>query len=462
MTAAGPGTLAAVAGPGDLTTVAEQAFDPLLAERHHLTPGMALAHRIAGCGAWEVSADGAWITLSDGRRLLDLGSYGVTLLGHRHPAVLAAVAAQLATLPTSTRSLANAVTPRLAARLVAALGGGQLRRCWFGCNGADAVDLALKLARAATGRPRVLAATGGFHGKPLGALSATWHPRYRAAFAGYLAPTTHVQPADTDRVASELSRGDVAALIIEPVLGEGGVLPVPAGTLRRWAELARRHGSHLVVDEVQTGFHRCGPMSVAVELGLPVSAVLLGKALGGGVAPISAVVGTDELFAPLLADPTLHTTTFSGHPLAAAAALGALDAVSGLTGLTELDGPGGPGGRDGLAAGSAAFAAILERLRAGHPHLVTGVRGRGHLWGIELADPELAGELLTELAIAGVVVSPCLGRPEVIRLLPPAILTPQELAAAETRLRAALRAVNAAATSRAAAAATTSTGGRTP
>ncbi|MEU5882412.1 aspartate aminotransferase family protein [Spirillospora sp. NPDC047279] len=401
---------------------AGEPFDPLLAERHHLSPGLALAHRMAGGGAWETSADGAWITLSDGRRMLDLGSYGVTLLGHRHPAVTAAVAAQLARLPTSSRSLANDVTPRLAHRLIEALGHAPLRRCWFGCNGADAVDLALKLARASTGRPRVLAAVGAFHGKTLGALSATWYARYRDVFAAHLAATTHVEVTDLDAVERELAAGDVAALIVEPVQGEGGVRPVPREVLVGWGELARRHGSHLIADEVQTGFHRCGGMSVALDSGAEVSAVLLGKALGGGVAPISAVVGTEELFGPLVRDPFLHTTTFSGHPLSAAAALSALDAVADLPDR-------GP-----------AFAAILERLRRAHPELIADVRGRGHLWGVELNDSHTAGVLLLELAAAGVVVSPCLGRPEVIRLLPPAVLSDADLEAAEDRLREALHA----------------------
>ncbi|MFI0411336.1 aspartate aminotransferase family protein [Actinomadura sp. 3N508] len=399
-------------------------FDPLLAERHHLSPGLALAHRMAGGGAWEREADGAWVTLSDGRRLLDLGSYGVTLLGHRHPAVTAAVAAQLGRLPTSTRSLANEVTPRLASRLVEALGQGPLRRCWFGCNGADAVDLALKLARAATGRPRVVAAVGAFHGKTLGALSATWYDRYRRPFTDHLAATTHVDAADLAALDRELAAGDVAALILEPVQGEGGVRPVPAEVLVGWGELARWHGCHFIADEVQTGFRRCGGMSVALDAGAPVSAVLLGKALGGGVAPISAVVGTDDLFAPLLRDPFLHSTTFGGHPLAAAAALAALDVAEGLPDR-------GP-----------AFAAMLARLRRAHPELIADVRGRGHLWGVELRDAQLAGALLVELASAGVIVSPCLGRPEVIRLLPPAILSDTDLDIAEARLGAALQATH--------------------
>ena len=397
-------------------------FDPLLAERQHMSPGLALAHRMAGGGSWETEASGAWITLADGRRLLDLGSYGVTLLGHRHPTVVAAVTKQLARLPSSSRSLANAAAPRLASRLVESLGGGPLRRCWFGCNGADAVDAALKLARATTGRPRVIAAVGAFHGKSLGALSVTWHTRYREPFVPHLARTTHVDVTDLEAVERELAVGDVAALILEPVQGEGGVLPVPRKALVGWGELARRYGSHFIADEIQTGFHRCGAMSLALHSGAAVSAVLLGKALGGGVAPISAVVATDELFAPLLRDPFLHTTTFGGHPLSAAAGLGALDALATLQDR------------------HLAVAAMLGRLHAAFPHVIADVRGRGLLWGIELRSAEIAGALLVEIANAGVVVSPCLGRPDVIRLLPSAILSDDEIGIAETRLGNALRA----------------------
>lgn len=165
-------------------------------------------------------------------------------------------------------------------------------------------------------------------------------------------------------------------------------------------------------------------MSVALDAGAQVSAVLLGKALGGGVAPISAVVGTDVLFAPLLRDPFLHSTTFGGHPLSAAAALAALEVVADLPDR-------GP-----------AIAAMLARLRRAHTELIADVRGRGHLWGVELHGAELAGAFLMELASAGVIVSPCLGRPEVIRLLPPAIISDADLDIAEARLGAALHAAH--------------------
>jgi putrescine aminotransferase len=398
-------------------------FDPLIAERRYLSPGMALAHRFAGQGAWEVSSAGPWVTLSDGRQLLDFGSYGISLLGHCHPAVVAAVSRQLHALPASTRSLANEVAPALAAALVESFQPGPLSRCWLGMNGADAVDLSLKLARACTGRPRVIAATGAFHGKTLGALSATYHPRYRDLVSDYLPPTTHLDAADLDRLERELSAGDVAALILEPIQGEGGVVPFPPEVVVGWAELARRHGAHFIADEIQTGVYRAGVMSLAHDMGAPVSAILLGKALGGGVAPISAVVATEELFAPMLSDPFWHSMTFSGHPLSAAAGLSTLEVIDALWSMPEA---------------ARRIAALLGRLRRDYPRLIREVRGRGFMWGIELHSPRLAGTLLSELAAADVVVSPCLGRPEVIRMLPPAIMSDRDLVIAETRLRAAL------------------------
>jgi|SRR5580658_6510 putrescine aminotransferase len=400
-------------------------FDPLIAERRYLSPGMALAHRFAGGGAWEVSSAGPWVTLSDGRRLLDFGSYGISLLGHCHPAVVAAVSRQLHDLPASTRSLANAAAPALAARLVESFKPSPLSRCWLGMNGSDAVDLSLKLARACTGRPRVIAAVGAFHGKTLGALGATWHPRYRDLVSDYLAPTTHVDPNDLELLERELIAGDVAALILEPIQGEGGVVPFPAEVVLAWGELARRHGAHFIADEIQTGMYRAGVLSLAHEMGAPVSAVLLGKALGGGVTPISAVVATEELFGPLLSDPFWHSMTFAGHPLSAAAGLATLDVIGTLTDLPKA---------------ARGIAELVGRLGHDYPELIKEVRGRGFMWGIELHSPRLAGILLSELAIADVVVSPCLGKPEAIRLLPPANLSDEELEIAEARLRAALQA----------------------
>ncbi|MGW3012890.1 aspartate aminotransferase family protein [Streptomyces sp. NPDC001219] len=400
-----------------MTAQDESARSALGATRRHLSPQLALVHGMNGSGAIEVRGEGARVRLSDGRSALDFGSYAVTLLGQRHPAVVAAVRRELDTLPVSTRVLANRTTAGLAEALTAWADPGRLTKVWLGLNGCDAVEAALKLARLATGRTRVVAVEGAYHGKSLGALATTWNARYRRSLEPLLGGVTHL-PAQVSAIPGAFA-GDgedpddgVAAVIVEPVQGEGGVRPLEPEFLRALADAAHAHGAFLIADEIQSGLRRCGPRLVSTDRGVRPDAVLLGKALGGGVQPLSAVVATPELYEPLSADPFVHTTTFSGHPLGAAAGLAALTSVEELASrgaeLSEL------------------FAAGLTGLAGRHPSLIREVRGQGLLWGVEFATPAAAGEVLMELGRNGLVVSPCLGRPEVLRLLPPLIATDEE------------------------------------
>ncbi|MYU03639.1 aminotransferase class III-fold pyridoxal phosphate-dependent enzyme [Streptomyces sp. SID8366] len=371
--------------------------------RRHFSPRLALTGNFAGRGAVEVGAEGCRVTLSDGRSVLDFGSYAVPLLGHRHPAVVAGVRRALETLPTATRSLANPVTARAAATLVGYFEGA-LPKVYFGLNGADAVEVAVKLARLASGRDRVLAVRGAFHGKSTGALALTHSPLFRTGLRGSVVDVVHADPEDTGAVERAAASGELAAVVFEPVQGENGVVPLPPAVLRRWCADARRHGAFVVADEIQCGLRRCGERSVALAQGLPVDAVLVGKPLGGGVVPLSAVVCSEELYAPLEADPFLHSATFGGHPLACAALPPALAAIEQLTEHgVEL--------ADAMAEG-------LARLRSRHAGAVRAVRGRGLLWGVDYASPHLAGDVVLGLAEAGLLVSPCLSRPTTVRLLP--------------------------------------------
>ncbi len=396
--------------------------DALDALRRRGAPGLALAAKLTGGGAVEIAAQGATVRLSDGRELIDFGSYGVSLVGHRHPVIVAAVAEQLERMPATTRVLANPVTAACMDELAIRL-GEPLERVWLGSDGADAVELAVKLARRATGRPRVLAVRGSFHGKTLGALALTWNPAFREG-AGQLAPVAHLDDTDSLAVERETAAGDVAAIIFEPVQGEGGARNLDQDILRRWVQDAHRAGAFAICDEVQTGMRRCGPLSVAREAGIEVDAVLLGKALGGGVMPLSAVVGTRELFDPLLKDPTWHTTTFGGHPLACAAGCAALRLV------------------DDLAPAAADLAAHLQdglaSLARAHSKVVAELHGIGLLRGIELQSPGAAGSVVIELAQAGVLVSPCLSAPSTVRLLPPMVTTREQLDSAFEALDVAL------------------------
>ncbi|MFD9689457.1 aspartate aminotransferase family protein [Kitasatospora sp. NPDC059146] len=404
-------------------TAATEVFDQV---RRHLSGKLALTSGFAGRGAVETAAEGTRVTLSDGRRVLDFGSYAVTLLGHRHPEVLAAVHRQLDAMPTATRSLANPVAADAAGRLAAHLGHA-LPKVHFGLNGSDAVEVAVKLARLATGRERVLAVCGGFHGKSLGALALTHSPLYRVGLRGCAVEVAHLDPQDARAFARELAAGPVAALVFEPVQGENGAVPLPVEVLRQWCADAVEHGAMVIADEIQCGLRRCGEPSLALAEGLPVDGVLLGKPLGGGVVPLSALVSSERLYAPLEADPFLHSATFGGHPLSCAALPPALAAMDRLAGHGRVL--------------SALLDSGLEHLRARHPETVREVRGRGLLRGVELDTPAHAGATVLELAARGLLVSPCLGRPTTIRLLPPLVATEAELAEGLGLLDEALTAV---------------------
>ncbi|MBO2448571.1 aspartate aminotransferase family protein [Actinomadura barringtoniae] len=390
--------------------------------RRHLPPSLAIAYQLAGDGAHEAAASGATVTLSDGRNVVDFGSYGVTLLGHRHPRVVDAAIDQLRTMPTATRALANPAVVKFAADLLGRCG---LDRVWLGSDGADAVEVAVKLARRVTERTRVLAVEGAFHGKTLGALALTHSPVFHAGLEPLLGQVTHLPADDAEAVAREAERGDVSALIVEPIRGEGGVRPLNPSVLRRWAEDAREAGAFVISDEIQVGLRRCGDFSVALAQGWQPDALLFGKALGGGVVPLSAMAATTELYEPLIENPAFHSSTFGGHPLACAAGSAALEAIDELADR-------------GREVGEV-MDARLHTLAKDHPGLVSEVRGTGLLWGLELI-PGATAPVIADLAVRGLLVSPCLSSPETIRLLPPMVSTGPELDRAFETLDAAFEA----------------------
>jgi putrescine aminotransferase len=384
-------------------------FDVL---KRHVSPGLALSYKFAGSDAVEEYAEGALVRLSDGREVVDFGSYAVMLLGHRHPAIIEAVRYQLERMPTATRSFANPVVAEFIEALLERC-GSPLKRVWLGSDGADAVEVAVKLARRRTGRPRILAVKHAFHGKTLGAVALTWNPAFRVGLERHVGHVTHVCAGDPEAVRREVEAGDVAALIVEPIQGEGGVRPLDPAVLRRWSADVHGAGGFLISDEIQAGLRRCGPLSPAVALDLKPDAVLFGKALGGGIMPLAAMVATAELQQPLAADPTWHSATFGGHPLACAAGRAALTAIDELAERAE--------------AIARRFQSALYSLASEHREIVIEFRGAGLMWGIEFATPALAGTVLTQLVDRGLLVSPCLSSVRTIRLLPPMVVTDEQL-----------------------------------
>jgi putrescine aminotransferase len=382
--------------------------------RAHLSKGRATLAELFG-SHMETESEGAWLSTNDGERFLNAGGYGVFIMGARHPIVLEEVERQLRTHPTSTRILMEPTVARAAEALVSVLPEG-LDRVHFACSGAEAVETALKLARA-NGFRRTVSMKGGYHGKSLGALSATAKEVYQAPFRPLVPDFVHLPFGDADALEAELSAhpGQVS-VILEPVQGEGGVIIPPKGYMKRVEQLVRAHGGFLILDEVQSGFGRLGEWWGADIDGIVPDVLVTGKALGGGVLPVSAAVATRTAFRPFDKDPYIHTATFSGQPLLMAAVQGSVRAMQEERLVSRA-----------MDLGGALLPRISAIARRNIPDLLVDVRGRGLLIGVELVEAGLAGELLIELFNHGVVANHSMNGSSVVRFTPPAIMTEEEV-----------------------------------
>jgi putrescine aminotransferase len=378
-----------------------------------------------GCGRDFVRAHGCTLWDAAGRDYVDfLAGYGSTPLGHNHPEVRAAVEEVLrSALPHFTLVSPQPLATALASRLVA-LAPGDLSVCFLASSGSEAVEGSLKLARLATRRPRFVSAERSYHGTTLGALSVTGSRRHRDPFSPLLPGCAVVPWGDADAIERQLRSRDVAAVILEPIQAEGGIRLPPPGWLAQVKRLCDRFGTMLIFDEVQTGLGRCGRMFACEEEGVEPDVLLLAKALSGGVAPISAMLtrrrlwerayGTWQRF-------DLHCSTFSGGPIACAAALATIEIIK----RQHLD--------EGAAALGTHLGEVLRAATAGHP-LVRDVRGRGLLWGIELATPadgvtaDLVGQwVVSGLLDQGVLSQVCSDARAVVRAEPPLVISRDEI-----------------------------------
>lgn len=375
----------------------------------HVNPGLAGLLRFTGLDVVEDHAEGMYVWDTQGKRYLDfLGLYGTLNLGHRHPRVVEAVKRQLDRMPMSVRVMISEPTARLAARL-AEITPGDLSMTFFGNSGAEAVEAAFKLARMHTGKPEIVTTEKGFHGKTMGALSLTPKPEYQEPVAP-LVPGVKVVPfGDADAVAAAIGP-DTAAVIVEPIQGEGGINLPPEGYLRELRRITAERGVLLIFDEVQTGMGRTGRLWASEWEGVAPDLLTSAKALGGGVMPIGAVVGRAELFEPFLENPLVHSSTFGGNPLAAAAALAAIEVT------LEEDLP-----ARALAMGERLMQGLGE-LAARFPELIAEVRGKGLLVGLEFTDADIGAIAISELAARGVLTAFGLNNPKVVRLEPPLIV----------------------------------------
>lgn len=362
-----------------------------------------------------VRGSGATLWDETGRAYIDCAAgHGVANVGHCHPRVVAAIQAQAATLLTCQEALFNDQRALLLGELAALLPPG-LDRLFLCNSGAEAVEAALKFARATTGRSKIVAAMRGFHGRTFGALSATWEEHYRAPFQPLVPDFAHVPYNNLDALAAAIG-ADTAAVLLEVIQGEGGVRPGTDGFLQGAQRLCREHGALLLLDEVQTGFGRTGRWWACEHAALEPDLLILAKSIAGGV-PMGAVALGPRV-GPLNAG--THGSTFGGNPLACAAARATL-AVLRDERLPEQ------------AATKGAW--LIERLRRLPQRRIREVRGVGLMLGIELR--ERAAPYVQALQERGVLA--LLAGPTVIRLLPPLVIGVDELDAVVAALAEVLR-----------------------
>ncbi|MGM1016731.1 MAG: acetylornithine transaminase [Actinomycetota bacterium] len=365
-----------------------------------------------------VRGEGSYLWDGDGRRHLDfLAGIAVTALGHAHPAFVEAVSAQAATLAHVSNYFATPPQLALAARLKRLAGAGVDGRVFFSNSGAEANEAAFKLARLHGGaeRPRILALENGFHGRTMGSLALTAKATMRAPFEPMPGGVEHI-PATIE--ALEAAMDDrVAAVIVEPIQGEAGVVELPEGYLASARSLTLAHGALLIVDEIQTGAGRTGAWFGFSHEGITPDAITLAKGIGGGF-PIGALLtygSASELFTP-----GSHGSTFGGNPLGTAVA----DAV-----LAEIE-------RAGLVDNAAHRGAQVREVIAGiDSPLVSGTRGKGLLIGVALTRP-VAGAVVAAAQERGLIINAA--NPETVRIAPALNIGDSEIAEFETLFRAAL------------------------
>lgn len=382
-----------------------------------------------------VKADGIRVWDSEGEEYLDfLGGYGALNLGHNHPRILAALT-KVSQQPNLLQASLNTIAGALAHNL-AQITPGKLQRSFFCNSGAEAVEGALKLARIATGKTKIISALNSFHGKSFGALTATGKEKYQKPFQPLVPNFEYFPFGDREALEKLLKGHDTAAVILEPIQGEGGIILPPPGFLSAARELCTKYGALLIIDEIQTGFGRTGKLFACEHEDVGPDILCLAKSLGGGVMPIGVYIATDAVWENgygAIERANLHSSTFGGNSMACAAGLTALEVIR------EEHLP------EKAAELGEYFLNKLKDLQEKYS-LIKEVRGIGLFIGLEFEQPKgwldkltggklgetareytgamVAGELLNK---HGIITAYTLNNPNVIRLEPPLVVKKAEI-----------------------------------
>ncbi|MEN3186675.1 MAG: aminotransferase class III-fold pyridoxal phosphate-dependent enzyme [Atribacterota bacterium] len=380
----------------------------------YVNPGFARLCKFANLATVEWEGKGARVFDVFGRAYIDcIGGFGVFNIGRNHPRVVEKAIEQLQRLPLSTRTLFNKQQADLA-EMLARITPGNLQYSFFCNSGAEAVEGALKLARLYTKRKKFVSCVNSFHGKTMGALSVSGRDVYKKPFEPLLPETYQVPFNDLEAMRAIVDQA-TAAVIVEPIQGEGGINIAAPNYLLGIREICNRYGALLIIDEVQTGLGRTGKMFACEHYGVIPDIMTLAKGLGGGLLPLGAFVSTAEIWKVFEDNPLLHSSTLGGNPLACAVGLETLKI------LQEEHIP-----RQAQDKGEYLIQKLREFQRV-FPELIKEVRGMGLLIGMEFFDSDVASLLAMEMAEKMVLVAYTLNNPRVIRFEPPLTITREEM-----------------------------------
>lgn len=380
----------------------------------YLNPQKVRVMRSAGLDIIEAQRSGPWVFDLGGARFLDcFTSAGSFNVGRRHPRVVAAAHAAVDRLDHGNFLLCSREKAELAARL-ANLAPADLSCTMFGTGGGEAVDFAIKLARGATRRPTIISTVNGYHGHTGFALSAAGRDAFRSPFEPLMPSFLAVPFGDADALAAAIDES-TAAVILEPIQGEGGIIVPPHDYLERVRALCDAHGTLLILDEIQTGLGRTGRWWASEHFNVVPDIMTTAKSLGGSLVPISATMFSEELREFLIPNPFIHLSTFGGSDLACAVALEVLNIIEETHLVDHAD-----------AMGQRLFAG-LHAIAAEHPDVIVDVRGLGLMAGVQYAEDSLGPRMSYHLAQHGVLAIYSGNQPSVMRLMPSLVVEANDI-----------------------------------
>jgi len=382
--------------------------------RQFVNSGMARLMSLMGIHIEQEGA-GCYVYDNEGTAYLDCGGYCVFLLGHRHPEVIETARKRLERNPLSSRVLINNEQSKAAKALIS-IAPNQLDYVWFANSGAEAVEAALKLAKL-NGVHNFIAMKGGFHGKTLGALSITHNENYRKPFLPLLPNVSFTEYGNINSLETSLKNSfDKCCVIVEPIQSEAGVISPPVGYLKNVELLCKKYGALLIVDEISTGLGRLGQWwGISSEQVSP-DILLCGKALSGGVFPVSAMLATSEVFSHFNKNPLLHTSTFAGNPMASDIVLSTINILK-RDDIPEV----------ALSVGLKIKNFFIDLQKVKQFKFVKDIRCHGLLIGLEFIEERFAGEFIFELLTRKIITSHSLNNHKTVRLTPSALLRKKEL-----------------------------------